>query len=280
MFAWWTDYEFMRNAIMAGALVGVLCAVLGVFVVQRNMAFLGEGLAHTAFGGVALGLLLDLGTRSSLAWLGPIWVAVPFCVVVALGIGWVRNKGYASEGTAVGIFFSVSVALGIVFIYLRTTPAGDLEGYLFGNILAVRRVDVYAALGLTVVVGAVLAVTWTRMAYVAFDRDLAQLSGVAVERLDYLLLAMIACVIVLSVRIVGVLLVSSYLVIPAATARQLGGSLAYMTVVATIVGVLGSTIGLVASFYVDIPSGATVILTLAIGFAFATAARSLGVSGA
>lgn len=275
MFAWWTDYEFMRNAIMAGALVGAMCAVLGVFVVQRNMAFLGEGLAHAAFGGVALGLLLDLGARLSLTWLGPIWVAVPFCVFIALGIGWVQSRGYASESTAVGIFFSVAVALGIVFIYMRTTPTGDLEGYLFGNILAVRRIDVYASVGLAGLVTLILARTWTRMAYVAFDRDLAKLSGVATDRLDYIMLALIACVIVLSVRIVGVILVSSYLIIPAATSRLLGGTLFRMTIAATVVGVLGSTAGLILSFYVDVPSGATVILTLASAFVLATGARRL-----
>jgi zinc transport system permease protein len=275
VFSWWTDYEFMRNAIMAGALVGAMCAVLGVFVVQRNMAFVGEGLAHAAFGGVALGLLLDLGTRLSLAWLGPIWIAVPFCIVVALAIGWIRNHGYASESTAVGIFFSVSVALGIVFLYVRTSPAADLEGYLFGNILAVRRVDVYAALGLAAVVALVIGTTWTRMAYVAFDRELARLSGVRVERLDYLLLAMMAAVVVLSVRVVGVILVSSYLIIPAATARFMGRTLASMTLVSVALGVSGSIAGLIISFYVDVPSGATVILTLAAAFTVTAAAHAL-----
>jgi zinc transport system permease protein len=268
--AWWTDYEFMRNAIMAGALVGILCAVLGVFVVQRNMAFFGEGLAHAAFGGVSLGLLLDLASRSAaLSWVEPIWVAFPFCILVAWGIGWVRNRGFASEGTAVGVFFSVAVALGIVFIHLKDGPIGDLEGYLFGNILAVRRADVFAAAILAVLVLAVLAFTWKRMAYVAFDRDLARLSGIPVERYDYLLLTMMACVIVLSVRTVGVLLVSSFLIIPAATARLIGGSLFTMTLRAVVVGVFGSAVGLVLSFYVDIPSGATIILSLAALFAVA-----------
>ncbi len=277
MLQWWTDYEFMRNALMAGTLVGALCAALGVFVVQRNMAFFGEGLAHAAFGGVALGLLVDLAARSeALAWVKPIWVALPFCVLVAWGIGWVRNHGYASESTAVGVFFSVSVALGIVFIHLKQGPIGDLEGYLFGNILAVRKADVLAAVLLTVIVGGILGLTWKRMAYVAFDRDLARLSGIAVERLDYLLLTMMACVIVLSVRTVGVLLVSSFLVIPAATARLIGGSLFKMTIYAVIIGVAGSAAGLIASFYVDVPSGATVILTLAGTFAVALALRAVG----
>ena len=276
MLSWWTDYEFMRNALMAGALVGLLCAVLGVFVVQRNMAFFGEGLAHAAFGGVALGLLIDLASRSpALAWVKPIWVAFPFCIVVAWGIGWVRNRGFATEGTAVGVFFSVSVALGILFIHVKDGPVGDLEGYLFGNILAVRRIDVYAALVLTVIVGGILAVTWKRMAYIAFDRDLAKLSGIPVERYDYLLLTMMACVIVLSVRTVGVLLVSSFLIIPAATARILGGSLFAMTIKATAVGVACSAFGLVLSFYVDVPSGATVILTLAAGFTLALATSAV-----
>ena len=119
MLEWWTDYEFMRNALMAGTLVGALCAALGVFVVQRNMAFFGEGLAHAAFGGVALGLLVDLASRSgALSWVEPIWVALPFCVLVAWGIGWVRNHGYASESTAVGVFFSVSVPCPRTFLMM------------------------------------------------------------------------------------------------------------------------------------------------------------------
>lgn len=271
MFEFWTEHEFMRNAILAGMLVGSMCAVLGTFVVQRNMAFLGEGLAHAAFGGVALGLLLDLSQRFGVEWFGPIWVAVPFCVLVALAIGWIRGRGIATEGTAVGIFFSVSVALGIVFIALREAPSGDLEGYLFGSILAVRRVDVYVALGLAIVLAAVLAITWSRFAYIAFDRDLARLSGVSVERLDYLLLALLACVIVLSVRTVGMLLVSSYLVIPAATAQLMQGSLFARTLKATAIGAGGSTVGLVASYYVDVPSGATVILSLALVFVLVAA---------
>lgn len=265
MFAWWTDHEFMRNAIMAGMLVGAMCAVLGTFVVQRNMAFVGEGLAHAAFGGVALGLWLDVT--------GPIWVAVPFCILVALGIAWVGNKGYATESTAVGIFFSVSVALGIVLVYIRKPPVKDLNTYLFGNILAVQRKDVYMAAVMAVIVALCMWRWWKAMAYVAFDRELAQLSGIKVERLDYLMLSLMACVIVLSVRTVGVILVSSFLIIPAATARLTGGSLFSMAVKSVVLGILGSLAGLVLSYYVDVPSGATVILSLAAAFALATTWR-------
>ncbi len=273
MFSWWTDHEFMRHAIMAGVLVGGMCAVLGTFVVQRNMAFVGEGLAHAAFGGVALGLWLDIGTRYSISWFGPIWIAVPFCILVALGIGWVGNKGYATESTAVGIFFSVSVALGIVLVYIRKPPVKDLNTYLFGNILAVQRTDVYAALAMMVIVGLCMWRWWKSMAYVAFDRELARLSGIRVERLDYILLSLMACVIVLSVRTVGVILVSSYLIIPSATARLMGGSLFSMAVKAVVLGVLGSLVGLILSYYVDVPSGATVILSLAGAFALTTVWR-------
>lgn len=275
LFSFWTAHEFMRNALLAGLLVGSMCAVLGVFVVQRNMAFVGEGLAHAAFGGVALGLLLDLGVRYELEWLGPVWTAVPFCVLIALGIGWVRGRGLASESTAVGVFFSVSVALGIVFIALRESPVADLEGYLFGNILAVRREDVYAAVALAVLVTVVLIFTWSKFAYIAFDRDLARLSGVSVERLDYLLLALMACVIVLSVRTVGVILVSSYLIIPAAAAQLLRGGLFSRTLKAIAIGALGSSAGLITSYHVDVPSGATVILALALAFVGCAVLRAI-----
>jgi zinc transport system permease protein len=257
--------SFMVRAMICGAMVGGLCAAIGVFVVQRGMAFIGDGLAHAAFGGIALGLLLDVSTNAAT------WVALPFTVLVALGIGWVLRSGRLGGDVATGVFFSVSFALGVLFIGLRPPdrPMVNIESILFGSILAIGEQDLIVV---GIVAGAttlVLLGTWTRLAYATFDPALAKLSGVPVAALDYMLLALTAVVIVVSVKTVGIVLVSSFIVIPAATAGLLARSLTRMTLGAVLMGVFGSALGLFASYHLNVASGATIILTLGLGFLIA-----------
>lgn len=260
---------FMVRAMVCGAMVGGLCAAIGVFVVQRGMSFIGDGLAHAAFGGIALGLLLDVSTNAAT------WVALPFTVVVSLGIGWVLRSGRLGGDVATGVFFSVSFALGVLFIGLRPPdrPMVNIESILFGSILAIGEEDLVVV---GIVAGAtalVLIGTWTRLAYATFDPALAKLSGVPVAALDYMLLALTAVVIVVSVKTVGIVLVSSFIVIPAATAGLLARSLTRMTLGAVVMGVVGSTLGLFASYHLNVASGATIILTLGAGFIIALVAK-------
>ncbi len=261
--------SFMVRAMVCGAMVGGLCAAIGVFVVQRGMSFIGDGLAHAAFGGIALGLLLDVSTNAAT------WVALPFTVLVALGIGWVLRSGRLGGDVATGVFFSVSFALGVLFIGLRPPdrPMVNIESILFGSILAIGEQDLIVV---GIVAGAtalVLIGTWTRLAYATFDPALAKLSGVPVAALDYMLLALTAVVIVVSVKTVGIVLVSSFIVIPAATAGLLARSLTRMTLGAVVMGVVGSTLGLFASYHLNVASGATIILTLGVGFILALVAK-------
>ncbi|HEX9974576.1 MAG TPA: metal ABC transporter permease, partial [bacterium] len=155
---------FMQRALIAGVLVGFLASYYGVFVVQRGLSFLGSGLAHAAFGGVALGLLLNTE---------PLWIAVPFTVIVAIGIFWVRDKTEPGSDTAVGIFFAVSMALGIVFIFLKKEYTSDAFTYLFGSILAVTRTDLKIT-GAVVLLTLLTLPLWRRWAYASFDRELAE----------------------------------------------------------------------------------------------------------
>ena len=127
---------FMQRALIAGLLIGFLASYYGVFVVQRGLSFLGSGLAHAAFGGVALGLLLESE---------PLWIAVPFTIIVAIGITWVKNRTELGSDTTIGIFFSVSMALGIIFLFLRKQYSADAFTYLFGSILSVTVIDIIFA---------------------------------------------------------------------------------------------------------------------------------------
>ncbi|RMH73667.1 MAG: metal ABC transporter permease [Gemmatimonadetes bacterium] len=247
---------FMQRALIAGILVAGLASYLGVFVVQRGLSFLGSGLAHAAFGGVALGLLLNTE---------PLWVAIPFTVFVAVAITWVHEQTDLSGDTTIGIFFSVSVALGVIFLFLKREYTADAFTYLFGSILAVTPTDLWLSGGV-VMATALLSPVWCRWAYRTFDRELAEADRLPVQFDDYLLSILIAVTIVVAVKVVGIILIAAFLVIPAAVAKLISRTFIQMTLYAMGTGVFSATIGLFASYYLDMPSGAMIILVQAVLF--------------
>lgn len=241
---------FMQRALIVGVLLGCLASYLGAFIVQRGLGFLGDGLAHAAFGGVALGLLLRLE---------PLVIAVPFTVAVSLAINWVKERTKLSGDTAIGVFFATSVALGIIFLSLNTDYTADAFTYIFGSILSVSIGDVWCALILAV--SALLTIPWwPRWAYASFDRELAITDGVPVRAGDYALSAYTALTVVLAVKILGIVLVAAFLIIPAATARAFVGSFRSLCWGAVLVGGITSVFGLVLSYFANTPSGATIVL--------------------
>ncbi|MGD9898789.1 MAG: metal ABC transporter permease [Calditrichaceae bacterium] len=247
---------FMQRALIAGALVGVMASYYGVFVVQRGLSFLGSGLAHAAFGGVALGLLL--GTE-------PLWIAAPFTVFVAIAIVWVREQTALGNDTSVGIFFAVSVALGVVFLSLKQEYTVDAFAYLFGSILSVKKVDLWVTSG-AFGISLLTLPLWRRWAYATFDRELAIADRLPVQRDDYFLSILIAITVVVAVKVVGIILIAAFLVIPAATARLIAPSFRRMTWVSMSIGLLSAVTGLFTSYWLDLPSGATIILIQAVIF--------------
>jgi zinc transport system permease protein len=260
-------YEFMQRALLAGIAVAAVCAVIGVFIVQRGLAFLGDGLAHAAFGGIAIGLYLGASVERA------VWIAIPFTVAIALGIGFVLRRTQLRGDVATGVFFSFSFALGVLFLGLRTAADRpvQVEQLLFGNMLSVTPTVLYVLLAVAVI-GCVLTLAlWSRLAYALFDPELAAISGVPVAVLEYLLLAETAVVVVVAVKTVGVVLVSSFVVIPAATARLVGTSLGAATIIALVISTVGSAVGLIASYHLDTPAAATIILIHSAGFAGALA---------
>ncbi len=259
---------FMQNALMAGALLGGLCAIIGTFVVQRGLAFIGDGLAHAAFGGIAIALYLGITVDHAL------WIALPFTVGISALIAFVLRKGRLRGDVATGVFFSLSFAMGVIFLAKRKTQQNvNAESVLFGSILSISDSNLKVILLVAGVTTVLLMTTWSRLAYATFDRELATLAGVPVAVLDYMLLALTAVVIVVGVKAVGVILVSSFIVIPAATAQMLGRRLFSVAVIAVIIGVGGSMIGVIASYHLDYSTGATIILTLGVCFFVALAFR-------
>jgi len=249
---------FLQKAIIAGALVGFLSSYYGVFVVQRGMGFLGSGLAHAAFGGVAISIFFNQE---------PLIIAIPFTILVAIGITYVKEKSNLAEDTTIGIFFSISMALGIIFISLKRNYSSDAFNYLFGSILAVNNNDIIITTALSLI-SILLFPFWKRWAYSSFDRELAYTDKIKVMIDDYLLNIMVAITIVVSIKVVGIVLIAAFLVIPAASARLVAKTFSKMTLVSISLGITSAFVGLFLSYYLDIPSGATIILLQALIFFF------------
>jgi len=264
-------FEFMQHALIAGVAVAAVCAVIGVFVVQRGLAFLADGLSHAAFGGIAIGLFLGANVENA------VWLAIPFTAAIAVGIGYVLRRTHLRGDVATGVFFSFSFAVGVLFLGLRTANDRQIsvDALLFGNLLFIGSKVMWIVVGVSLAGLALTLVLWSRLAYAIFDAELARLSGVPVAILEYLLLAETAVVVVVAVKTVGVVLVSSFVVIPAATARLIGKTLAQTTLIAFLVGTIGSVVGLYASFYLNTSSAATIILVHCACFAIALVTSKL-----
>ncbi len=253
-------YAFMQRALVGGVMIGLLTAVIGVYVVLRGMSFIGAGVAHASFGGVALGFLLGID---------PLWAAVAFCLAVAWGIGAVTRRGGIKEDTAVGIFFASTMAFGVLLIGLMQGYNVDLFSYLFGSILAVTAADLRMVLGVGTLVLLTVALLYKEFLFITFDPETARVNGVPEPALYYLLLALVALTIVVSIKVVGIVLVSALLVTPAAAAYQLSRSFGKMMALSAFFGVLSVLVGLVASYYLNTASGATVVLTATFIFGLA-----------
>jgi ABC-type Mn2+/Zn2+ transport system permease subunit len=251
------QYAFMQRALLAGALIGAVCAVVGVYVVLRGLAFIGAGIAHASFGGVALGFLLGVN---------PVLTAVGFCLATAWGIGVVARRGQVREDTAIGVFFASTMALGILFIGVMHQYNVDLFGYLFGSILAVTTQDLWITLALGLVVLLVVGLFFKELLFVTFDAEMAEVTGVPAGRLYFLLLSLVALTVVLSIKVVGIVLVSALIVTPAAAAYQLTEDFRRMMVLAVLIGVASAVGGLLLSYPLNTASGATIVLLATVIF--------------
>ena len=266
-------FPFMQRALAAGLLISLMCALLGVFVVQRRLSFLGDGLAHAAFGGMGIGAFVivssGLLTQGAALLRNPLWVAVPFALLTGLGIAFVRDRTELSSDTAIGVFFAVSVALGVLFfsrIHPDTNIGVNVMDLLFGSILAVRSTELAVIALVALVAIASLTLLWGRLAYATFDDELARTDGVRSRALEYLLFALAAVVITVSATVVGIILMAAYLVIPAAAARIWARSMIGMTVIALVIGASTTLLGVILSYALDLPTGSAIILTQAAVF--------------
>jgi ABC-type Mn2+/Zn2+ transport system permease subunit len=265
---WLTEpfaYGFFTRAVVAGALVGALCGALSVFVVLRRMSYIGHGLAHAVLGGVAVGVALGYDL-----YVG----AVAATLVSALLIDRVARRRGLHADAAIGIVTTAMFAGGVVTLSLLPVRV-NVEALLFGSILGVTRVDIVVAAGVGAVFAVALFAFFKPLVFTTFDREVAAVQGVRTGAVEVLFNLLTAAVVVASVRVLGVLLIAAAVVLPAAIGRLVTSAFNPLLALATGVGVLASVGGLYASFYANVPSGPTIVLTETALFAAVFAGTAL-----
>ena len=250
-------YEFFVRALAASAIVGLVCAVIGTFMVLRGLAFMGDAISHAAFPGVVAAYLLG----------APFYLGAAIAAVgTALAIGWITRRGRLRGDTTIGVLFAGMFAFGIFLFSTIPNYVGDLFGFLFGEVLGISATDLAALAVLGVLVLGVVAVLWKELLYSSFDPLGAGASGLPVAALEYLFLGLIALTVVISLQAVGVILVVAMLVTPAATAQLLTERFSRLLLVAATIGVVAPVVGLYLSFWTNTASAALIVLVESAAF--------------
>lgn len=245
------SYPFIQRALLASLMTGVLCPFVGNFVVLRRMSFFSDAISHSAFAGIAAGALLGIDFSIS---------SVVVTVLVSLMIAYLSEKTTLSHDTIIGIAFSGAIASGMLVIGMLKGYRSDLFTYLFGDILAITNTDLILLFAMSLLSVAVLLFFSKPLLQITFNRDLARVEGVHVRFFEYLLFLIIGIVITVSLKIVGIILVTSLLIVPAAAARNIATSVKRLFVLSCIFGLFSAVAGITASIYFNTASGPTIVL--------------------
>ncbi|HLD93056.1 MAG TPA: metal ABC transporter permease [Anaerolineales bacterium] len=249
-------FEFMQRGLLIAVVVGIICALVGCYIVLRGMAFLGDALAHAILPGLAVGYLVSAGDRGTLFW----W-ALGTAVVTSVGIGALSRGVRIKQDTAIGIVFAGMFALGIALISTVRNYAVDLTHFLFGNVLGVTRADLWLTAGVGVAVLVIIFFFYKEFLVLSFDPTLVTTLRLPARTLEVLLSILMAVAIVVSLQTVGVALVVALLVTPAAAASLVTKNLRSMMFLASVIAAGSGVIGLYASYYLNVASGAAIVLT-------------------
>ena len=244
------SYEFIQNAILAGLLASIVCGLIGPFIVSRQMVFISGGLSHTAFGG--LGIAYWMGVN-------PLYGATAFVLLSAAGIGFLEKKTEKSD-LFIGILWAVGMAIGIVFIHLTPGYAPDLMTFLFGNILTVPRSDIFIMLILVLFVTLSVLIFYKGLVSISFDEEYAKTRKLPVRFLHIGLLLLTGLAIITMIQVVGIILVIALLTIPVAIAEELSINFKRIMIISILLGIWICWSGLFISYYIEFPSGASIIL--------------------
>jgi zinc transport system permease protein len=248
------SYGFIQRALLAGTLIALLCSVLGVFLVLRRMSLIGDGLAHVTFGSTAIALALNLYSASSLL------VSLPVVMLSSLGILKLTEKARLSGDAAIGIVSALGISLGIILASVGGGYNVDLLSYLFGNILSITPEEVVIAAGLSCVVMLLLSLFYNELLLITFNEELARVSGIRTNLINSVLVLLTALSVVLAMKLVGIMLISSLMILPAASALQVARSFRACVLLAALLGCSSVVAGIFVSFATNLPTSATVVM--------------------
>ena len=260
------QFGFMRNALLAGVLVSIACGIIGTLVVINRIVFVSGGIAHAAYGGIGLGYFFKFN---------PVLGAIVFSVAAAVGMGAVQRKTRQRADTIIGVMWAIGMALGIILVDLTEGYKADLMSYLFGSILAVPSGDLLIMLALDLIIITLVALFYKELLAISFDETFATVENVPVDAIHMLLLCLIALTVVMMMRVVGLIMVIALLTMPAAISGQFVRDMKRMMVLASILGVLFTTTGLWLSYFLNLTSGATIILVAGFAYLLSLAVKPL-----
>jgi len=250
-------HGFFLRAIIAGVISGFLCAFIGIFVILRKMAFFSHAIAHVSLTGVAIGFLMNINPLAS---------AIGSAVVIGMLIPPLIEKSKLSVDTVIGILLAASMSLGVVLLGFVKGYKPDLLSYLFGDILAVSSKDLYIIVALAAFSIALMYFIFNEISTISFDEDWAKVSGIRVKYFNYLFILLLSLVVVISIKIVGIILVSALIIIPGASAINIAKNFRETFIYSIIIGISGALLGIVASYFLNIPTGPAIVLTISIIF--------------
>ncbi|WP_319479867.1 metal ABC transporter permease [uncultured Draconibacterium sp.] len=251
------SYEFFQKAFLAAVFASISCGIIGAYIVSRRIVFISGGITHASFGGIGLAFFLGFN---------PLLGAVLFAVLSALGIQFFTKVAEIREDSSIAIWWSLGMALGIIFVFLTPGYTPNLMSYLFGNILTVTSSELWWMFMLNLVIVVFFAVFLRKILYIAFDEEFARTAGLPVALFNYLIIVLIALTVVLNIRVVGIILILSLLTIPQATANLYTNDFKRLLVYSSLFAFVGTIAGLFISYFLNIPSGAAIIFTLVIIF--------------
>ncbi len=260
------EYRFLQNAFIASMLASIVCGIIGVIIVEKKLVMMSGGIAHTSYGGVGLGYLLGFE---------PIIGAFLFSIGAALGIGYIKRKGNARTDVVIGLFWSLGMALGILFIAVMPGYPPDMSSYLFGNILSVTKSDLKLMIILTFFVLFITVSLYNDWKVYLFDEEFASIIGKKTAFMEYLILVLIAMTVVVLIRVVGIILILALLTAPAATSAMLTNNLKNRMIYSIIIGIIYCFAGLWIAYEVNIASGASIIILSVICYSIIYIIRSI-----
>lgn len=260
------EYTFFQNALMGCLLTSIACGIVGTYIVTRRLVFISGGITHASFGGIGLGV-----------WLGisPVVGAMLFAVASALGVQWLSDGRSVRQDSAIAVFWTFGMSLGIMFCYMTPGFVTDMSSYLFGSILTIGRSDLVVLAVLSIVVAGIFLLFRRIITAVAFDSLFARTQRLPVSVVEYGMMILIAVTIVATLRMVGIVMVISLLTLPQMTANLFTNSYTVMSLLSVLISMLFCISGLLVSFWLSVPSGAAIIFVSVIGYALLRIAASL-----